>query len=70
MDPPPTLDLEPQAYVTAASRNIENDKRRFQRQYLKFRAQEDEPIASDSGQPLPCPVEDAVIPQIPDGFPR
>ena len=48
MDPPPTLDLEPQAYGAAALRNIENDKRRFQRQYLKFRAREDEPLAGDS----------------------
>ena len=67
--PPRTLDLEPQAYVAAALQNIENDKRRFHRQYFKFRSQEDETLADDSGQPLPCPVEDAVIPQIPDGFP-
>ena len=65
---PPTLDLEPQAYIAAVSQNIGNDKRRFGHQRFKFRAQEDEAIVDDSGQPLPCPEEDAVIPRVPVGL--
>ena len=34
MIPPPDLDFESQAYVTAALKNIENDKRRRQGQHL------------------------------------
>ena len=67
---PPTLDLEPQAYIAGVSKNIENDKRRFRRQYFKFRAQEDEALVDDSGQPLPCPEEDAAIPRVPVGLGR
>ena len=48
---------------------IGNDKRRYQRQQHTFRAGEDEIILDASGQPLPPPDEDPLIPQLPVGFP-
>ena len=69
MAPPLNMDPESDAYLAAIFKNIENDKRRYQRQQHTFRAGEDEIILDASGQPLPLPEEDPLIPQLPDGFP-
>ena len=69
MAPPPNSDPESEAYVTAVFKNIENDKRRCQRQQHTFRAGEDGIISDSSGHPFPLPEEDSLIPQLPDGFP-
>ena len=68
--PSPSLDLESQAYLAAASKNFEHDKRRFRLQCFKFSALEEEEFVGDSGHHPPCPVEDAVISSVPVGLGR
>ena len=69
MIPPLNLDPESEACVAAVFKNMENDRRRCQRQQLSFRAGEDEIVLDASGQPLPPPEEDPLVPLLPVGFP-
>ena len=69
MAPPPNLGPESGAYAAAVFKNIEDDKRRYQRQQRTFRAGEDEIILDASGRPLPLPEGGPLIPQLPDGVP-
>ena len=69
MAPPSNLDPESEAYVAAVCKNIENEKRRCQRQQHTFRAGEDEIFLDAFGQPLPLLEGGPLIPQLPDVFP-
>ena len=55
LTPPPDLDPESEVYVAAIFKNMENDKRRCQRQQIFFRAGEDENVLDAAGQPIPPP---------------
>ena len=64
----PDMDNDCQNYISALARNIENGRRRYMRQWFKFRVQEDELLLDDSGRPLRCPDSDQVLPPIPVGL--
>ena len=64
----PDMDPDCKAYIAAASKNIENGQRRSRRQWVKFRAQEEETLLDVSGRPLRRPEEDEVVPPVPAGL--
>ena len=69
LSPPRTLDQASQAYLDAVLVNIENDRRRSQRQLLSFTSGDSEELADSSKQSLLPPLADAIVPPIPPSFP-
>ena len=67
--PPRNLDRDSQAYLDAVLINIENDRRRSQRQLLSFTSGDSEELADSSKQSLLPPLADAIVPPIPPSFP-
>ena len=68
VDAPPEMCSDCRDYISAVVMNTENVQRRSRRQWVKFRAQEDETLLDDSGGPLACPDEDRVAPPVPAGL--
>ena len=67
--PPRNLDRDSQAYLDAVLINIENDRRRSQRQLLSFTSGDSEELADSSKQSLLPPLADAIVPTVPPSFP-
>ena len=63
------LDAESQAFLEAILKNMENDKRRSQRQHVSPSVGDTEALVDASGQSLLPPEEDPPIPPIPATFP-
>ena len=49
------MDIGCQNCLSTLAQNVENDQRRYKRQWFKFRAQEDEPLLDDTGMPHEMP---------------
>ena len=64
------LDAACQAFVEAILKNMDNDKRRSQRQHVSISAGDTEVLLDSSGQALLLPEEDPLVPPIPPTFPR
>ena len=64
----PEMGPDCQAYISAVATNIEDDQRRSRRQWLKFRAQEDETLLDDLGRPPAFPDDDRAVPPVPVGL--
>ena len=62
------MDPARHAYFSALTQNVENDQRRYKRQWFKFRAQEDESLLDDAGAPLRGPDLDKTLPPAPPGL--
>ena len=63
------LDAACQAFVEAILKNMDNDKRRSQRQHVSLSVGDTEVLQDSSGQALLLPEEDPLVPPIPPTFP-
>ena len=63
------LGAESQTFLEAILKNIENDKRRSQRQHVSPSVGDTETLVDSSGQSLLPPEEDPPIPPLPTSFP-
>ena len=66
----PSSDMGParQTYLPALAQNIENGRRRYKRQWSKFRAQVEGHLLDDTGMPLKCPDLYQTLPPVPAGL--
>ena len=62
------LDTAGQAFVEAILKNVDNDRRRSQRQHVSLSVGDQEVLKDTSGQVLLPPEEDPIIPKIPPTF--
>ena len=67
--PSAPLGAEGQAFLEAILKNVEDDKRRSQRQHCPPLAGDTETLADSPGQPLLPPEEDPPIPPLPASLP-
>ena len=63
------MDTAGQAFVEAILKNVDNDRRRSQRQHVSLAVGDQEVLKDTSGQVLLPPEEDPIIPKIPPTFP-